>query len=241
MNSIIRDEKQALRALGIIHEFARKYFQLAYEFMQQIQNLSSWELMKQRLRNTSDIGIKTDILENFIASSHICNNRECPIFNPIDDLNSALNHMRYTTLEEAEEEYGSETVDFKNFKQQYFELLNKITEVLKDTYILYTTRSTNRFERKFDEDVMRNMLLFAKESKETGQVAVSTVGPFENVIKDTMKRALPSFFKEDKKKTEKLPKEQEREVYKEIGMKNVERIEAQLGSNLEKIRRDKEE
>lgn len=241
LKPIVKDEKQLQRILKPIHEFGRKYFQLAFDLAIIIQGLGSWELMKKRLRYTQDIGEKTDILENFISLSHICNNKECKVYNPIDKLNSALNHMIYTSLEEAEAAYGKETSDFKEFKRQYNELIDELTEVLKDTFILYTTKNTIRYERKFDQDIMQNLLLFSKESKESGQVSVSTVGPFEKILTETMKRCLPDYFKDNKKnKNEKLPKAETREKFKEIGRKNVERIEAQLGTDLEKIRRDNE-
>jgi len=194
--------------------------------------------MKKKYRKTDDLGEKLDLVENFIYSSYICENSKCPIFNPIGDLNFDLDFLEHTSLKEAREAYGENTVDFKNFRHKYNNLILALNNIMKATYQLYVVRNTERHEKLLETENFKNILMFSKKSREEGNINISTVGPLENVIKNASERVFGKSVK--RKDNERKSKAEEHDKYDLVGEFNEKRIEKELGKDLEKLRKNGE-
>ncbi|MGQ4876119.1 MAG: hypothetical protein ACP6IY_18795 [Promethearchaeia archaeon] len=231
LKSIIKDDDLLTKIISKIHEFSRKYAQFAITLQETLMQINNWSIMKHKYRATDDLEVKLELLENFIYCSNICANNECPIFTPLEKLNLSIEFLEYTSLKEAKKAYGENTAKFEIYKKEYKRILTNLNKVMKVAYQLYVTNNTKRYEKQHDKELLRNLLLFAKESKEKGMININNVAPFENVFQEIFN----SIFKKEKQN---LTKADEREKYLEVGKENIERIKKELGENLELIRRD---
>lgn len=229
-------QKEDAMKLKLVHEFARKYFELFLETRSLLTQINEWSVMKKRYRGTKDLGEKIDILENFIHSSYICQNNKCPIFDPVGEINATIEFLPYTDIEEAREAFGQDTTDFKNFQKEYQATLIELNNVLKDTFTLYTTHQTERYEQNRETDQLEQSLLLAKKSSEEGLINMNYVGSIEKVIERLVEK---KFLTNKNSKDERLPKAQERQHYIEEGINNTKRLQEQFGPDLEKLKKKK--
>lgn len=223
------NDDERLRILNTIHAEWRKWVIYVEKLQGILSEIGNWNTVREKINKTDDLMEIHDRLESFISVSHICNKMGCPVYEPLSKIRVQLRMMKYTSLEEAKNELGSNTVGFIRFKQKYMSLLSDLNDAQDKTWQMITVNMTKRYEKALDRENYIKALQASQEARRTNFLNINNAGPLEDKLVEMSNKFLGSTMDEKRPKGTKKTRA--------VGNRNIARMDEQYGKNLEKIRK----